>query len=390
MGDLPTGIVTFLFTDLEGSTRLWQEHPEAMKAALARHDDILRQAVDANGGHVVKSTGDGLHAVFAFAAEAVNAAAVAQQGLEAERWSTTGPLRVRMGIYTGEAESRAGDYYGNAVNVAARLMAAAHGGQAVASQTTADLVDGTVDDIELLDLGTHRLRGLAQPERVFQLVVPGCPVAFPAIRSLDSVLQRESLDVTLPDRVTDQPALTFVGRHAELDRLQHELKDAAATSRRHVAFVSGEAGIGKTSVVFEMAQRAHADGAVVLYGRCEEFGSPYGPWVEALSHLVSEAPEELFGLARRQPWRRAGASRSRPARPDQWRAEPGLDRPRSRALPPLRGGRLVAAVDVHLRSIGARHRRPSLDRRPVARSPASCHQRGRTVALADHRHLPVD
>jgi class 3 adenylate cyclase len=294
MGDLPTGIVTFLFTDLEGSTRLWQEHPEAMKAALARHDDILRQAVDANGGHVVKSTGDGLHAVFAFAAEAVNAAAVAQQGLEAERWSTTGPLRVRMGIYTGEAESRAGDYYGNAVNVAARLMAAAHGGQAVASQTTADLVDGTVDDIELLDLGTHRLRGLAQPERVFQLVVPGCPVAFPAIRSLDSVLQRESLDVTLPDRVTDQPALTFVGRHAELDRLQHELKDAAATSRRHVAFVSGEAGIGKTSVVFEMAQRAHADGAVVLYGRCEEFGSPYGPWVEALSHLVREAPEELL------------------------------------------------------------------------------------------------
>jgi class 3 adenylate cyclase len=135
-GGLPTGTVTFLFTDLEGSTRLWEDHPAAMKAALARHDEILRDAVEERGGHVVKTTGDGLHAAFAVAPDAVAAALNAQRALVSEEWALPEPLKVRMGLHTGAAELREGDYYGPAVNRAARIAAAAHGGQLVASAAT--------------------------------------------------------------------------------------------------------------------------------------------------------------------------------------------------------------------------------------------------------------
>src|SRR5215472_11042703 len=112
MTELPSGTVTFLFTDLEGSTRLWERHPGAMKAALARHDEILRDAIAANGGHVVKTTGDGIHAVFGSAHAALDASVDAQRGLGSEAWATPDPLNVRMGLHTGEAEHRDGDYYG--------------------------------------------------------------------------------------------------------------------------------------------------------------------------------------------------------------------------------------------------------------------------------------
>ena len=125
VSELPSGTVTFLFTDLEGSTRLWEEHPEAMKAALARHDVILRDAIEARRGHVVKTTGDGFHAAFGTAHDAVDAAVAAQLALEIEAWDLPGPLLVRMGLHTCEAELRDGDYYGSAVNRAARLMATA-------------------------------------------------------------------------------------------------------------------------------------------------------------------------------------------------------------------------------------------------------------------------
>ena len=121
MAQAPTGTVTFLFTDLESSTRLWEEHPEAMRAALARHDAILRDAVEMHDGHVVKTTGDGLHAAFALAHDALVAALDAQRALVAEDWTLQQPLRVRMGLHTGEAELREGDYFGPAVNRAARV-----------------------------------------------------------------------------------------------------------------------------------------------------------------------------------------------------------------------------------------------------------------------------
>ena len=120
---------TFLFTDLEGSTQLWQQHPEAMKAALARHDTLLRSAVESSNGQVVKTTGDGLHAVFSSSLEGVSASLKAQQSLLDESWGETGPLKVRMGLHLGEAQQRGGDFYGTTVNRAARLMSAALGGQ---------------------------------------------------------------------------------------------------------------------------------------------------------------------------------------------------------------------------------------------------------------------
>ena len=140
MSELPLGTVTFLFTDVEGSTSLWQEHPEAMKSALARHDVIVREAIGAHGGHVVKTTGDGFHAAFANPSDAVEAAIGAQLALAGEWWGDTGALRVRMGIHSGQAELREGDYYGTAVNRAARLMSVAHGGQVVVSLATGELV----------------------------------------------------------------------------------------------------------------------------------------------------------------------------------------------------------------------------------------------------------
>src|SRR5436190_19243157 len=128
-GGAPQGTVTFLFTDLAGSTRLWEAYPAAMRSALARHDAILREATQSNRGHVVKMTGDGVHAAFADASLAVRAAITAQQQLRREAWPTPEPLRVRMGLHTGAAELRADDYFGPAVNRAARLMSVAHGGQ---------------------------------------------------------------------------------------------------------------------------------------------------------------------------------------------------------------------------------------------------------------------
>src|SRR5690242_1957977 len=150
MTDLPTGTVTFLFTDVEGSTRLWQDHPDAMKDALARHDEILRDAINAHDGHLVKTTGDGVHAAFGTAQNALAAAVTAQRSLTAESWPEIGALRVRMGAHTGAADLRDGDYYGTAVNKAARLMSVAHGGQIVLSHATEELVrDAAMDGLEL-------------------------------------------------------------------------------------------------------------------------------------------------------------------------------------------------------------------------------------------------
>ncbi|TML65805.1 MAG: adenylate/guanylate cyclase domain-containing protein, partial [Actinobacteria bacterium] len=236
MAELPTGTVTFLFTDLEGSTRLWEEHGEAMKAALARHDEIVRGVIESHGGHVVKGTGDGFHAVFATAADAVSAASAAQVGLNAEPWSTTGPLKVRIGLHTCEVELRDGDYYGSAVNRAARLMSASHGGQVVCSAATADLVR---DDamFEWRDLGEHRLVGLVRPERIWQLCSSELPDEFPPLRSAQAVRGN------LPRQLT-----SFVGREVEV-------VEVAELVRTHSSLVTltGVGGVGKTRLALEVA-----------------------------------------------------------------------------------------------------------------------------------------
>lgn len=161
--DFPSGTVTFVFTDLEGSTRLWQEHPDTMGAALAGHDAMLREAVESNRGQIVKTTGDGMLAVFALARDAIDAAIASQAALGSQPWRDTGPLRVRIGVHTGSAEQRDGDYHATTVNQAARLMGAAHGGQIVCSGVVAALV---ADRYELIDMGLHRFRDLETALRV--------------------------------------------------------------------------------------------------------------------------------------------------------------------------------------------------------------------------------
>src|SRR5947208_465646 len=142
MPELPTGIVTFLFTDIEGSTRLWEQQPEAMRAALAGHDALLRAAIEAHGGQIFKTVGDQFCAAFAAAPDALAAALEAQRALAAETFAAVGPLRVRMALHTGAAEERGGDYFGPPLNRLARLLAAGHGGQVLLSQASADRVRG--------------------------------------------------------------------------------------------------------------------------------------------------------------------------------------------------------------------------------------------------------
>ena len=169
MSELPSGTVTFLFTDLEGSTRLWEEHPDAMQPALARHDAILRDAVVGHDGHVVKTTGDGMHAVFATARDALGAAVAMQLGLAAESFGDTGPLRVRMGIHTCEAEYRDGDYYGSAVNMAARIAARAAGDEVLVSdRLCADNRNARTIGLRFVSLGAIRLKGFNKPIELFR------------------------------------------------------------------------------------------------------------------------------------------------------------------------------------------------------------------------------
>src|ERR1700742_3446726 len=184
--------MTFVFTDVEGSTRRWEADAESMRAALATHDEVLRTAIEAHGGWLFKHTGDGVCAAFSSPRSAVDAAIAAQRSLE---------LPVRMGIETGEAQLRDGDYFGAVLNRAARVMAAGHGGQILLAESTAGLLSG----VDLLDLGPRRLRDLPTPVQVFQVQAEGLPEDFPPLRTLD------------PSPGNLRPQTTsFIGRESEL------------------------------------------------------------------------------------------------------------------------------------------------------------------------------
>src|SRR5688500_11318438 len=174
MTGLPTGTVTFLFTDIEGSTRLWERDAAAMQAALNRHDAILRDNIEGRGGHVFKTVGDAFCAVFPTAPEALEAALAAQRALLAQGWGGVGPLRVRMALHAGTANERGDDYFGPSLNRVARLVSAAHGGQVLLSVAVHGLLGARLPErVELRDLGERRLKDLFRPERIFQLVAPG-------------------------------------------------------------------------------------------------------------------------------------------------------------------------------------------------------------------------
>ena len=276
--DLPAGEVTFLFSDIEGSTRAWEQHPGAMPAALARHQSVVRSAVAACGGTVVKDTGDGLFAVFRSAHAAVLAAVEAQRGLRAVAWTETGALRARMGLHTAGAEPEHGDYHGVPVNRCARIMGVAHGGQVLVSDAAyRRLALGPVPDVSFLDLGQHRLRDLSVAVRLLQVLHPELDAEFPPLRSLD----------VLPNNLPALPS-SLVGREQELTEL------AGLLGRTRLLTLTGAGGVGKTRLALQFAAEqadAFTDGAWVV--DLAGLGEP---------ELVPQAVASALGIAE-QPGR---------------------------------------------------------------------------------------
>jgi predicted ATPase len=239
-------VVTFLFTDVEGSTRRWEADAGAMRLALAVHDEVLRKVIEAHGGWLFKHTGDGVCAAFASPRSAVDAAVAAQRELE---------LPVRMGIATGDAELRGADYFGVVLNRAARVMAAGHGGQVLVAESTAGLLTG----VDLVDLGPRRLRDLPTAVGVFQVRATGLRTEFPALRALDASPGNLRAATT-----------SFIGRESEVAELQ------AAVKAHRLVTLTGVGGVGKTRLALEVAAR-----------RADEF--PDGVWFFELAAVTDPA-----------------------------------------------------------------------------------------------------
>jgi len=265
MPGLPTGTVTILFTDIEGSTRLWEQHPDEMAAALARHETLLRFAIESAGGYVFKTVGDAFCATFAAARDAVGAAGSAQRSLHVETWPEKAALKVRMALHTGECEERDGDYFGPAVNRVARLEATAHGGQVVVSRSTAEVLgDRLPSGMQLVNLGSHELKDLDRPEEVFQLVIEGVPASFPPLRT--PVKGEVLADLRSPTNLT-RPVSSFVGRDDEMAQIANLL---GAT---RLVTLAGPGGVGKTRLATEV-------------GSCLLAETPEGVWLVELAPLV--------------------------------------------------------------------------------------------------------
>ncbi|WP_368834532.1 BTAD domain-containing putative transcriptional regulator [Mycobacterium intracellulare] len=277
-----TRAVTFLLTDIEGSTAAWEAEAGAMAAALARHDELIEHVVTSRGGRLIKTRGEGdaTFSVFERPSAAASAAVELQDAIAHEPWALRQPIRVRVALHTGEVELRDGDYFGRAVNRVARLRSLAEGGQILCSGATAELViDSLADDVVLTDLGMRQLRNLARPEHVFELRLETAEQR-PQPAAAETPMERPGLPAVL---VGPGP---FVGRGRELEGLLSAWQGALTGGVRTV-LIAGEPGVGKTRLAGEWSQRAYEMGAVVLYGRCDEdLGAPYQPFAEALRALV--------------------------------------------------------------------------------------------------------
>ena len=239
MPEAPTGTVTFLFTDIEGSTTRWEHHPEAMHTALARHDTLLRSLITAHGGYVFKMVGDAVYAAFAFPTDAVSAALDAQRAVSAEEWGEVGPLRVRMALHTGVAQSRDDDYFGPTLNRVARVLSTGYGGQMLLSAVTFELVrDALPAGVSVKDLGEHALKDLLRPEHIFQLTVSDLPAEFPALKSLPRHLQNMPVQPT-----------PFLGREQEVTTVYELLRHPQV----HLLTLTGPGGMGKTRLALQVA-----------------------------------------------------------------------------------------------------------------------------------------
>jgi class 3 adenylate cyclase len=259
--EVPSGTVTLLFTDIEGSTRLWERHPEAMADALRRHDELMRSTIESGGGFVFKTVGDAFCAAFARATDAVEAAGRAQRSLQVETWPHHAGIRVRMALHAGECEERDNDYFGPAVNRTARLEATAHGGQIVVSRATAELVRHRLSpELTLVNLGLHILKDLEHPEEVFQLSVDGLPTDFPPLRSRGA---------EHPTNLTG-PVSSFVGRENDVTEVLKLI------DRTRLVTLTGPGGVGKTRLAVEV-------------GRTLLPGTSDGVWISELATLTEPA-----------------------------------------------------------------------------------------------------
>ncbi len=271
----PTGTVTLLFTDVEGSTRLWETEPEQMAQALRQHDELLRTAIGGAGGYVFKTVGDAFCAAFATAQAALEAVLAAQQALGVQTWPTRRPLRVRMGLHTGVCEERDDDYFGPVVNRAARLEAVAHGGQVLFSGATAELLsDSLPGGVTLRDLGLHRLKDLGRSEHIYQLEAHFLQPDFPPLASLDN----PELPNNLPGQLS-----AFIGRGPELTQVR------SLVSSSRLVTVTGAGGCGKTRLALQVAAE--------LLGTARD-----GVWFVGLASLtdaeaIPDAVAAVLGLA---------------------------------------------------------------------------------------------
>jgi predicted ATPase/class 3 adenylate cyclase len=276
---LPTGAVTFAFTDIEGSTVRWERDRDAMREAVRRHDAILRTAINEHGGHVFKTMGDAFCAAFTRPEDAVAATLAAQRALAAEDFSAVEGLRVRMALHTGTTDERDGDYFGPVLNRVARLLAVAHGGQVLISGDTAELSNGEISPQgSLRDLGYVQLKDLSAPEHVWQLDIAGLPNEFPPLRSLDA----------LPNNLPLQRT-TFVGRERDVAEVK-ELLD-----HHRLLTLVGSGGVGKTRLAIQV-------GADLL----DRY--PDGVWFVDLARidnpeLVASVVAQTLGMSQRQDQR---------------------------------------------------------------------------------------
>ena len=250
--------LTFLFTDLENSTPLWEKYPQDMQQASLRHDILMRAVIKKHSGSVVKTTGDGFHAVFQSPSDGVAAALDGQRRLAAEDWPPViGSLKVRMGLHTGLSQEREGDYYGLQVNLAARIMGLGSGGQILLSEATKNLVEDSLPQgCTLTDLGEHRLKGIASLERIFQLVHPSLDSDFPPLKSL----------LLFKHNLPRQPS-SFIGREEEIMEINRLIKNTALLT------LLGPGGTGKTRLMLQVAEEI-----------IEDF--PDGVWLVELAPLT--------------------------------------------------------------------------------------------------------
>jgi DNA-binding SARP family transcriptional activator/tetratricopeptide (TPR) repeat protein len=289
-GALPSGVVTFLLTDIVDSSALWEQHPAAMAVALERHDQLVAERIEALGGTVLKAKleGDATISVFTKASNAAGAALALRRAFMDEAWPEGAVLQVRMALHTGEALERAGDYFGPALNRAARLRAIADAGQILVSQAVAELVaDHLPEGTSLASLGERQLRGLSRREHVFELSPLTASGANAPAR-----FERPPLPGALAARVV------FVGRDVQLEQLASEWSTVTSGTARAV-LIAGEPGVGKSALAAEWARRAYDQGAMVLYGRCdEELGDPYQPFAEILRAVLPVLGQERLRSVR--------------------------------------------------------------------------------------------